>query len=170
QVWFYFLGTAPYLQDIGVQSKNIPAVMTIAQIAQAIFTLSAFGYFLSLGFKWTLAVGVLCWLVMYVAYAMKKPKTLVIGSMGLHGIAYVLFIIGGQVYVNSEASDDIKSSAQALLIMVTIGFGFFLGTQFTGIVMDRFNKEGTFQWRSIFLVPCVLTLICTIAFLLFFKG
>jgi MFS family permease len=170
QVWFYFLGTAPYLQDIGVQSKNIPAVMTIAQIAQAIFTLSAFGYFLNLGFKWTLAVGVLCWLVMYVAYAMKKPKTLVIGSMGLHGIAYVLFIIGGQVYVNSVASDDIKSSAQALLIMVTIGFGFFLGTQFTGIVMDRFNKEGTFQWRSIFLVPCVLTLICTVAFLLFFKG
>ena len=170
QVWFYFLGTAPYLQDIGVQSKNIPAVMTIAQIAQAIFTLSAFGYFLSLGFKWTLAAGVLCWLVMYVAYAIKKPKTLVIGSMGLHGIAYVLFIIGGQVYVNSVASDDIISSAQALLIMVTIGFGFFLGTQFTGIVMDRFNKEGTFQWRSIFLVPCVLTLLCTISFLLFFKG
>lgn len=170
QVWFYFLGTAPYLQDIGVQSKNVPAVMTIAQIAQAIFTLSAFGYFLSLGFKWTLAAGVFCWLVMYVFYAMKKPKTLVIGSMGLHGIAYVLFIIGGQVYVNEVASDDIRSSAQALLIMVTIGFGFFLGTQFTGIVMDRFNKEGVFQWRSIFLVPCVLTLICTIAFLLFFKG
>jgi len=175
QVWFYFLGTAPYLQDIGVQSKNIPAVMTIAQIAQAVFTFFAFTFFLNaLGFQWTLTIGVLCWLVMYVIYAMKKPKILVISSMGLHGIAYVLFIIGGQVYVNSyvtsEGAEDIRSSAQALLIMVTIGFGFFLGTQFTGIVMDRFNKEGVFQWRSIFLVPCVLTLICTVAFLLFFKG
>ncbi len=149
--------------------------MTIAQIAQAVFTLFAFGFFLNtLGFQWTLTIGVSCWLVMYLAYAVKKPKTLVISAMGLHGVAYVLFIIGGQVYVNfyvdSVGSEDIRSSAQALLIMVTIGLGFFLGTQFTGIVMDRFNKEGTFQWRTIFLVPCVLTLICAVAFLLFFKG
>lgn len=171
QVWFYFLGTAPYLQDIGVQSQNIPAVMTIAQIAQAVFTLFAFGFFLSrLGFQWTLTIGVSCWLVMYVVYAIKQPKVLVIGSMALHGIAYVLFIIGGQVYVNSVAPDDSRSSAQALLIMVTIGLGFFLGTQFTGVVMDRFNQEGKFQWRAIFLVPCALTLLCAVGFMLFFRG
>jgi len=171
QVWFYFLGTAPYLQDIGVQSQNIPAVMTIAQIAQAVFTLCAFSYCLNtLGFQWTLTIGVLCWLVMYVLYATKKPKNLVVGSMALHGIAYVLFIIGGQIYVNSVAQDDIRSSAQALLLVVTMGFGFFLGTQFTGVVMDRFNTEGKFQWRSIFLVPCALTCACVLAFVLFFRG
>ena len=171
QVWFYFLGTAPYLQDIGVQSQNIPAVMTIAQIAQAVFTLCAFTYCLKqLGFQWTLTIGVLCWLAMYVLYAIKKSKNLVIGSMVLHGIAYVLFIIGGQIYVNSVAGDDIKSSAQALLFVVTMGFGFFLGTQFTGVVMDRFNTEGKFNWRSIFLVPCALTGACVLAFLLFFRG
>jgi len=171
QVWFYFLGTAPYLQDIGVKSQNIPAVMTIAQIAQAIVTLFALGYCINqLGFQWTLTIGVLCWLIMYVLYAIKKSKHLVIGSMVLHGIAYVLFIIGGQIYVNSVAGDDIKSSAQALLFVVTMGFGFFLGTQFTGVVMDRFNTEGKFQWRSIFLVPCVLTGVCVLAFVRFFKG
>jgi len=167
QVWFYFLGTAPYLQDIGVQTKNIPAVMTIAQIAQAVFTLLAFGYFMNkLGFKWTLACGAMCWLIMYLIYALKKPKILVIGSMALHGIAYVLFMIGGQVYVNSVAPEEIRSSAQALLFVVTVGLGFFLGTQFTGVVMDRFNTEGKFQWRPIFLVPCVLTLLGVLAFLL----
>ena len=171
QVWFYFLGTAPYLQDIGVQPKNVPAVMTIAQIAQAVFTLFALGFFITkLGFKWTLAIGVSCWLVMYVIYSLKKPKTLIVGSMGLHGIAYVLFMIGGQIYVNSVASDDIKSSAQALLFVVTAGLGFFLGTQFTGLVMDRFSTDGKFQWRPIFLVPCALTLLSAIAFLVFFKG
>jgi len=171
QVWFYFLGTAPYLQDIGVKSQNIPAVMTIAQIAQAVFTLCAFSYCLNtLGFQWTLTLGVLCWLLMYVLYAVKKPKKLVIGSMALHGIAYVLFMIGGQIYVNSVAPDDIRSSAQALLFVVTVGFGFFLGTQFTGIVMDRFSTEGKFNWRSIFLVPCALTGVCVLAFVLFFKG
>lgn len=170
QVWFYFLGTAPYLQDIGVQPKNVPAVMTIAQIAQAVFTLCAFGFFLNMGFQWTLAIGVLCWLVMYLVYAVQKPKILVIGSMALHGIAYVLFMIGGQIYVNSIASSGIRSSAQALLFVVTVGLGFFLGTQFTGWVMDRFHTEGRFQWRPIYLVPCALTFVCAVAFLAFFKG
>ena len=171
QLQFYFLGTAQYLGDIGVQSKNVPAAMTIAQAAQTIATLVALGYFVNvLGFRWTLSVGVLAWLVMYLVYSMMKPKWLVISSMALHGIAYVLFIIGGQIYVNSVASDDIRGSAQALLFVVTMGFGFFLGTQFTGFVMDYFKKDDKFRWQPIFLVPCALTAVCAIAFILFFKG
>jgi nucleoside transporter len=171
QIWFYFLGTAPYLQEIGVQSKNVPAVMSIAQIAQALFTLFAFGYCLkNYTFSWILGAGAFCWLAMYLIYSLQKPKNLVVGSMALHGIAYVLFMIGGQVYVNTVAPADIKSSAQALIIVITVGLGSFLGTQFTGVVMDRFKKEDKFQWRTIFLVPCGLTLLCVIAFLLFFKG
>jgi predicted MFS family arabinose efflux permease len=171
QLQFYFLGTAQYLQDIGVQSKNVPAVMTIAQIAQSIATVVLLGRLLSnFGFRGTLAVGALCWLVMYLGYTAGRPKELVIGSQALHGLAYVFFIIGGQIYVDSVAPANIKSSAQALLFVVTIGFGLFLGTQFTGTVMDKFSKEGRFQWQSIFLVPCALLLICTIVFAVFFKG
>ncbi|MCK5001307.1 MAG: MFS transporter [Anaerohalosphaera sp.] len=170
QIWFYFLGTAQYLGDLGIKPSNVPAVMTIAQIAQIVFTLFAFGYVLeNLGFKWALTGGVVCWLVMYVLYSLKKPVGLVVGSMAFHGIAYVLFIIGGQIYVDSVAAPEIRSSAQAFLFAVTMGFGFFLGTQFTGIVMDKFSTEGKFNWRPIFLVPCVLTLICVITFLLFFN-
>ena len=170
QMWFYFLGTAPFLGDLGIKDSNVPAVMTIAQIAQAVFTLFVFTYVLeNLGFKWALTGGVACWLVMYVLYSLKKPVGLVVGSMAFHGIAYVLFMIGGQIYVDSVAPAEIKSSAQALLFVVTTGFGFFLGTQFTGIVMDKFNVDGKFNWRPIFLVPCVLTLICVITFLLFFN-
>ena len=171
QVQFYFLGTAQYLTDIGVQSKNVPAVMTIAQITQTIATLFALAYLIEhLGFHWTLAIGVASWLALYLVYSLERPKLLVISSMAFHGIAYVLFVIGGQIYVNSVASKEIISSAQALLSVVTMGFGLFLGTQFTGVVMDRFRKEDKFQWRPIFLVPCTLTAACAVAFVLFFKG
>ena len=171
QVWFYFLGTAQFLGDLGIKTSNVPAVMTIAQVAQAVFTLFAFGIVLEkLGFKWALASGVFCWLVMYIFYSVKKPVILVVSSMGFHGIAYVLFVIGGQIYVNSVAPPEIISSAQALLFVVTMGFGFFLGTQFTGVVMDRYSSDGKFNWRCIFLVPCILTFICAITFLLFFNG
>ena len=36
QLQFYFLGTARYLEDIGVDHKNIPAAMTLAQLAQVV--------------------------------------------------------------------------------------------------------------------------------------
>jgi len=171
QLQFYFLGTAQYLGDIGVKSKNVPAAMSIAQIAQGLVTVLALSFLLKeLGFHWVLAIGVLSWLVMYVVYAVGQPKWLVVSSMALHGIAYLLFINAGWIYVDSVAPSDIKGSAQAFLTVVTLGLGLFLGTQFTGVIMDHFKKEDKFRGRPIFLVPCGLTLVCAVAFILFFKG
>ncbi len=171
QIWFYFIGTAPYLQDIGIHTQNIPAIMSVAQIAQSLFTWFAFGYCLKyLGFRWTLAGGAFCWLAMYIIYFLQKSKSFVIGSMGLHGIAYVLFMFGGQIYVNSVAPASIKSSAQALFFVVTTGLGYFTGTQCIGIVMDHFKVQEKFQWRKIFVVPCFLISLYLVIFLLFFKA
>jgi NHS family nucleoside permease-like MFS transporter len=74
------------------------------------------------------------------------------------------------MYVDKTASPDIRASAQALIAVVTLGFGNFIGTQITGTVMDFFKKDNRFQWRPIFLVPCVLTIICALAFVFFFRG
>ncbi|MHC4443585.1 MAG: MFS transporter [Planctomycetota bacterium] len=170
QLQFYFLGTAQYLQDIGVQSKNVPAVMTIAQTAQTLATWFLLAWLLKLGFRWTVGIGILCWLIMYLAYAATRPRWLVISSQAMHGLAYVFFVIGGQIYADSVADEAIKSSAQALLFMVTMGFGLFLGTQFTGIVMDHFRTDSKFKWRPIFLVPCVLTFLSALVFIVLFRG
>jgi nucleoside transporter len=179
QLQFYFLGTAPYLGELGVASQNMPAVMSIAQAAQvgasilvAIFEVKM----LSLGFYWPLAAGILGWLVLYAAYAAMRPRWLVIASQSLHGVAYALFIGIGYIYVDRAAKEasggsaDFSGSAQGLFAMVLFGLGFFLGTQFTGVVMDWLKVDGKFRWRPIFLVPCGVTLACVIAFLALFRG
>jgi nucleoside transporter len=168
---FYFLGTAQYLQDIGVKSKNVPAAMAIAQVAQVLVTWFALGTMVQdLGYMWTLAIGVLAWLALYLVYSLEKPTGLVIGSMAFHGIAYVLFIIGGQMYVNDVSDPAIVSSAQGLLFAVTTGLGLFVGTQFTGVVMDKFSTDGKFAWRPIYLVPCALTLASAIVLIALFRN
>ena len=174
QLQFYFLGTARYLGDLGVQDKNLPAVMTITQAAQ-VLAMAYMAYhsqdvLQALGFRWTLAAGAAMWVLMYAAYARMRPRGLVIGSQVLHGVAYAFFINVGFVYVNQAATKDFSNSAQALYTVVLYGFGFFLGTQFTGAVMDRFSEEGKFRWRPIFLVPCALTLVSAIALAAFFRG
>lgn len=170
QLQFYYLGTAQYLQDLGVESRNVPASMAIAQAAQAVATLVALDWLTGHGFRVTLATGAACWLGMYLIYSLMKPRWLVISSQALHGLAYVFFIIGGQIYVGKVAPASIQASAQALLQVATIGLGLFLGTQFTGAVMDRFRTEGRFNWRTIYLVPCTLTLVSALALLFIFRG
>jgi len=144
--------------------------MAIAQAVQALATWLVLSYLLGLGFRATLTIGIACWLVMYLAYSIMRPTGMVIISQGLHGLAYVFFIIGGQIYVNTIAPQEIRSSAQALIFLVTIGLGLFVGTQYTGVVMDHLRVEGKFRWRPIFLVPCGVLLACVVVFFILFRG
>jgi len=168
---FYFLGTAQFMQDMGIPNKNVPASMGIAQAVQAVATWFLMALFIEkLGIKWTLLVGATFWLLLYVVYIIEKPRWLVVICQSFHGMAYVLFVIVGQIFANIQASDKIRSSMQALLFAATTGVGLFLGTQFAGFVMDKFRQEGKFKWRPIFLVPATVAFVSILAFMVFFKG
>ena len=62
-----------------------------------------------LGFKWTLTIGAACWLLQYCIYVATKPRWLIVAGQSLHGFAYVLFIIVGQIYAESVAGAEIRS-------------------------------------------------------------
>ena len=161
---FYFLGTGRFLTDLGASSKNVSGIMGIAQAAQAVATIFALGALSKmLGPKWTITLGAACWMLLYLVYALRAPRTVVIGAQVLHGLAYVFFMIAGQIYVDSVAPDKIKGSAQALIFLVTTGIGLFLGTQVAGWAMDRFSTNGQFNWSKVFLVPMLLTLAGVLA-------
>jgi MFS family permease len=167
---FYFLGTAQFMQDMGIPNKNVPASMGIAQAVQAIATFFLMALFMDkLGYKWTLIVGSTFWFLLYVVYIVEKPPWLIVICQSFHGMAYVLFVIVGQIFANSQASDKIRNSMQALLFAATTGVGLFLGTQFAGFIMDKFRQEGRFQWRSIFFVPCAIAIVSIVVFMIFFK-
>ena len=170
QLQFYYMAAVPFLEDIGIRHKSVSAVMTVAQFAEILAMLFLLSWLLpKVGYRWALAIGVIAWPLRYVAFAAMRPKSLVITSLALHGIGYTFFFFVGQMYVDKLASPDIRASAQALIAVVTLGFGNFVGTQITGVVLDLFKTDGKFRWRPIFLVPCVLTILCAVAFLLFFR-
>ena len=168
---FYFLGSARFMIDTGISAKTVPATMAIAQAAQAAATILALGWVLGhFGFKATLTLGAMCWVLLYVAYVLGRPKQLIVGSQVLHGLAYVMFIIVGQVFAAQVAPEAIRSSMQALIFAATTGVGLFLGSQLAGAVMDQFSAEGKFHWRKIWSVPLVIMLAGTIVLATVFKG
>jgi nucleoside transporter len=168
---FYFLCSARFMMDTGIPAKNVPASMAIAQAVQAAATFYLLNRFIeTLGYKWTLTIGATCWLLLYVVYVISKPKALIVIAQSLHGLAYVMLIIAGQIFANIASPPEIRSSVQALLFAVTTGVGLFFGTQFAGIVMDLFKKQDRFNWRAVFMVPAVIMLISIIVMIILFKG
>jgi nucleoside transporter len=168
---FYFLGSARFMTDLGISAKAVPAAMAIAQAAQAVATILALNTVLiAVGFKVTLTLGAACWVLLYLAYARGQPRFMIVGAQVLHGLAYVLFMIVGQVFANQVAPEAIRSSMQALIFAATVGVGLFLGSHLAGIVMDRFCVEGKFQWMKIWMVPLGIMLVGTLVLATAFQG
>ena len=68
-------GSGPVHAGRGHFQQDVPASMALAQVAQAVATFFLLGMFLTrFGFKWTLAIGAACWLVMYLVYVVGKPQ------------------------------------------------------------------------------------------------
>jgi MFS family permease len=112
---------------------------------------------------------VIAWPVRYVIFAIGTPAWLVIASLALHGFCYVFFFVAAFIYVDKVAPPDVRASAQSLIAIVALGFGRFLGSLFAGWIKDVFTSEAGTNWTNVFLVPCVLTILCALAFLLFFR-
>ncbi len=169
---FYYILTAPFLESdvIGVSSRNVPAVMTIAQLAEIFVMAFGLAYFLKrYGMRRTLAIGVIAWPIRYVIFAVGSPAWLVIASLALHGFCYVFFFVAAFIYVDKVAPPDIRASAQSLIAIVALGVGRFLGSLFAGWIRDVFTTDAGTNWTQVFLVPVALTVFAAAAFLVFFR-
>ncbi|UCH36004.1 MAG: MFS transporter [Armatimonadota bacterium] len=174
ELQFYYVLTAPFLEYIGISSSRLPAVMTIAQLAEIIAMAALLPILLPrLGVRTCLAIGVIAWPIRYAIFAIGQPVWLVVASLAMHGLGYTFFFVVGQVYVNAVAAQDIRASAQSLLTLITLGLGNYLGAYFAGWVQDYFTTQtaagAVVNYTGVFLVPCALTVTCALAFLIFFK-
>lgn len=172
---FYFLGSGQYMMDRGLSGKVVPGSMAMAQAVQAVATWFALGLALEhLGFKWTLVLGAGSWILLYMIYVAGLPRFVLVPAQALHGVAYVMFIIVGQIYgdhvAEIVAGKDFQSSMQGLIFAATTGVGLFLGTQLAGFAMDKCKVDGKFQWPKIWAFPLVITLVGTLVFATLFKG
>jgi nucleoside transporter len=172
ELMFYYVLTAPFLTSdkIGLSSASVPGVMVIAQVAEIFVLAILLPYFITrIGIRNVLVMGILAWPLRYIIFAVGKPAWLVIASLSLHGFCFVFFFAAAFIYVDTISPRDIRHSAQSLIMLVTYGIGNYIGSLFAGEVQAFFTTEAGTNWTGVFLVPCVLTVLCAVAFLLFVK-
>jgi nucleoside transporter len=173
ELMFYFVFTAPFLEASGIKVGQAPKWMTIAQIAE-IGTMFALPWMLSKwGVRKTMAVGILAWPIRYAVFALGDPLWLMLAALSLHGLCYVCFFTAGYIYVNQVAEPDMRASAQGLITFVVLGVGMALGSKFATWIREMFttttNGTQVVNYTWVFTVPLILTVICALIFMIFFR-
>jgi nucleoside transporter len=171
---FYYAFTNPFLNEIHVQEAAWK--MTMGQMSELLFMVTLPFFFRWVGMKWTLVFGMLAWVVRYLCFGFGNAAELVgllyIGII-LHGICYDFFFVTGQVYVDQKAPIALRAAAQGLITFITYGIGMFLGSYLSGWVVDLYAHTGSgasHDWRSIWMVPAIMSAVVLLIFLAGFKG
>lgn len=169
---FYYQHAGQFLGEIGVDK---PAEkMTIGQMSEVLFMLLLPFFFKRFGFKKTILVGMLAWVIRYLLFAYGNAGELffmLIIGIALHGICYDFFFVSGQIYTDSKAGEKYKSSAQGLITLATYGLGMLVGFWIAGMITDHYALSATeHYWDKVWLIPAVFAGLVFILFALLFKN
>ena len=172
---FYYSNANPFLVEIGL--SNATGKMAIGQVSEALFLLLLPVLFVRFGFKNTILIGMLAWVVRYLLFAYGDAGDLtfmLIIGIALHGICYDFFFVSGQIYTDSKAGAKYKSAAQGLITLATYGVGQLIGFWVAGFVGDKYQalKETDLAgfWQQVWIVPAIIAFVVMILFMLFFKN
>lgn len=169
ELMFYFILTGPFLYKVGIAPGSAPAWMAIAQAAEIGTMLFLPQMLKKYGIRGTMMIGILAWPLRYAVFAVGGPLWLVLASLSLHGLCYVCFFTASYIYVDEVAPADVRHSAQGLIAFVLLGAGLVVGSWFAGWVSDTFRVGAEVDYTKVFLVPLVLTILCAVLFVSFFR-
>jgi len=150
--------------------------MSFGQMSEVFFMIVMPLFFVRLGVKWMLVVGMLAWVARYGLFAAAAPGAILpmifLGIL-LHGICYDFFFVTGFIYTDKKAAREIRGQAQGFLVLVTQGLGMLLGAQIAGTLFNRVVAgEGAARlatYRTFWLLPCVAAGVVLLLFTALFR-
>ena len=165
---------------------NAAGKQTIGQMSEVIFMLVMPFFFVRLGVKKMLLVGMLAWAARYLLFAFGRTD---LGSMyylgiALHGICYdFFFFVTGQIYVDKTAPRAIQAERAGLHHAGhlrrrhadrRLGVGArrrHVRAQRPGARSDRgsASRPSAHDWRAIWLWPAAMAVGIILLFALFFR-
>ncbi|QMV71108.1 nucleoside permease [Sphingobacterium paramultivorum] len=171
---FYYSNANPFLSEIGLE--NATGKMTIGQGSEVLFLLALPIFFTRFGFKKTILVGMLAWVIRYLLFAYGNAGELsfmLLIGIALHGICYDFFFVSGQIYTDSKAGVKYKSAAQGLITLATYGVGQLIGFWVAGYVGDKYKEMKATDlagfWNHTWVVPAIIAAVVFFIFLALFK-
>lgn len=168
---FYYNFTNPFLNEVGM--KSAAGVQSLGQVSETVFMILMPLFFVRLGVKKMLAIGMIAWVARYLFFAFGNAESnywMLIAGIVLHGICYDFFFVTGQIYTDKLAGEKFKSAAQGFITLATYGVGMLAGSFISGIIVNKYViAGGGHQWYDIWIIPAGIAFVVFLLFVLLFS-
>ncbi len=170
----YFVLIDGFLTDAVQLQPNITMVITtIGQVAEIVAMLILGKVLVSLGWKWTMIVGIFGHAARFAVFAFCGDASfqwLIIAIQVLHGICYAFFFATLYIFVDAVFPKDIRTSAQGMFNLLVLGIGLVAANFWFGSLKAKLTSEaGVVDYDKLFLVPTSLAILGMLLLLFFFK-
>lgn len=128
-----------YIEAWAVKYSTV--IMSISQISETLFILAIPFFLKRFGIRQVMIFAMLAWILRFGLFAYGNPSDglwMIILSCVVYGMAFDFFNISGSLFVETSTNSRIRSSAQGLFMMMTNGIGAVLGSQVSGIIIDKY--------------------------------
>jgi nucleoside transporter len=164
----FFFYAFTYLGKVGVPSNWIQPAMSVGQIAE-ILTMAILGYVLkSLGWRWTMVIGILGHAARFTVFALFPDPYMAVTVNVLHGICYAFFFATLYIFVDEFFPKDARTSAQGLFNFLILGMGPITSRIIWPTLQEFYTKDGAIQYDRLLLFPAGAAVVAAVLLLLFF--
>jgi len=161
-----------YKNSVAVQYPAI--IMSISQMSETLFILAIPFFLRRFGIKTVMLFSMVAWVFRFGLFAYGDPGDglwMIILSCIVYGMAFDFFNISGSLFVDTQVSPSIRASAQGIFMMMSNGFGAWLGSTISGMVIQQYftNSDQSMNWREIWLSFAGYSLVVAVLFALLFR-
>jgi NHS family xanthosine MFS transporter len=167
-----FKDVPAYKDTIAVKYPAI--IMSISQVSETLFILAIPFFLRKFGIKYVMLFSMLAWVLRFGLFAVGDPAGglwMIVLSCIVYGMAFDFFNISGSLFVETQASPEIRGSAQGLFMMMVNGFGSFFGSIISGAVIQKFftHADQSKNWHGIWLSFAAYALVIAVIFPFVFR-
>jgi len=160
----YFGGQSIYKGTFGVEHANI--LISLSQLSETLCILMIPFFMKRYGIKIVMLISMLAWVFRFLFLGLGNPGDglwLFILSMIVYGVAFDFYNISGSLFIEKETDSSIRSSAQGLFMIMTNGFGAFIGSYAAGYIVK------VYDWPTSWYIFSGFALVVTILFAMVFR-
>jgi MFS family permease len=154
---------------VDIPANWVGPVMKIGQLAE-IVTMLFLGYVLkTLGWRWTMVIGVLGHAARFAVFAYYPVQEAAILINALHGICYAFFFATVYIFVDEFFPKDVRSSAQGLFNVLILGVGPFAANFVCGRLKTAYTEGGVLNYTGVFQYSMAAGLVAALILAVFFN-
>jgi MFS transporter, NHS family, xanthosine permease len=161
-----------YKDTIAVKYPAI--IMSISQMSETLFILTIPFFLRRFGIKQVMLFSMIAWVARFGLFAYGDPGEglwMIILSCIVYGMAFDFFNISGSLFVDTQVPTAIRASAQGIFMMMTNGFGAWLGSTLSGLMIETYftNPDESMNWPEIWMAFAGYSLVVAILFAVLFR-